>query len=407
MEVNKLSSIDLTYYIFIIIFLCIFLFLTSFKFYYSIVFIGISLIFLLSKRKIYINHNLQFYSLLTFIIISFAGLFYGKTPANGGREYFLYLFTSFVIYYFLISMEGWIGFFIESLKAISLIVAISGLFQILLPNFLFKINNLIMTDFYYYSFLNFFEKKILVGMTHNPGVSGFMFCILLFYYFLKHIYAKKLTSKIFYLFLFFFIYIMLFATQKRGLLLYTISIFVILLWLRSKNKIKAFFPALFIILLFSYLLFNTEFGISMIEKTIQQDDITTGRMPVFQIMWDDFKKYPFFGNGTYTTVDVIYLFNGHNIYLQILREQGLFGFIAFISFVLWNLIKTYNLIKLFGNSIEKFYLEFSFSIQCLFIMWGVSGNPLYDIYPFIIYLIGCAISYKLLELKEVKKGYVY
>lgn len=71
------------------------------------------------------------------------------------------------------------------------------------------------------------------------------------------------------------------------------------------------------------------------------DNSVTARLSLLKVAWAKFKERPIFGNG-YRGLEQEYLSlgkdkntNPHNIYLQILAELGLIGFIIFVSFFLF------------------------------------------------------------------------
>ena len=109
------------------------------------------------------------------------------------------------------------------------------------------------------------------------------------------------------------------------------------------------------------------------------NNITTGRDVFYEkaisnFLQSDFKNY-LIGKGTASA----YLINGtglHNVFLQILYDNGIFVILIFLSFFVLNL----------KNAVKKRYF-ISISMQLVFLIYCMSGNPLYDYYFFIPYLI--------------------
>ena len=65
-----------------------------------------------------------------------------------------------------------------------------------------------------------------------------------------------------------------------------------------------------------------------------------------------------------------------------------------LSWMLSNIIGAIRLlIDKIKTGKDSYYLAVSVSIQLLFLGWGFTGNPLYDVYPLIIYMIGVGITY--------------
>lgn len=88
--------------------------------------------------------------------------------------------------------------------------------------------------------------------------------------------------------------------------------------------------------------------------------------------------------------------NVHNIYLQLLCEEGIFLSVAFFAFFVLSFmhalsaLKQTRVLKLSG--INESLLLFSIYIQAFFLLYGLTGNPLYDA-PFLFpYVFGCAIG---------------
>lgn len=111
-----------------------------------------------------------------------------------------------------------------------------------------------------------------------------------------------------------------------------------------------------------------------------------------------FKEKPILGIG-WSNFRELYAFRGthvHCIYLQILCETGLVGFCIFMVFFLTRLLRTFSAVKesrFMDTSIENGWVKFSLFIQIYFLLYGITGNPLYDIEETIIYFFAIGISY--------------
>lgn len=123
-----------------------------------------------------------------------------------------------------------------------------------------------------------------------------------------------------------------------------------------------------------------------------------GRKQLYEQALRFFKENPFFGIG-WTNFKVMYSFRSthvHCIYLQLLCETGLVGFGIFVTFFATRLMNTLSLIRkkgLTGGMIEGGWIKFSFFIQLYFLLYGITGNPLYDIEETIMYFFAIGISY--------------
>lgn len=100
----------------------------------------------------------------------------------------------------------------------------------------------------------------------------------------------------------------------------------------------------------------------------------------------------YFGN-TYS-ISGIQAFLTHNIYVGLLAETGSIGFALVVLFLLYNLHCTVRLrksVKYMGDS-EMFYVwKYSVLIQLWFIIYGFTGNGIYDVTEMFLYLTGVAM----------------
>lgn len=111
-----------------------------------------------------------------------------------------------------------------------------------------------------------------------------------------------------------------------------------------------------------------------------------------------FKQNPIFGIGwrqfRYTANNV----SGndvHNVYLQLLTETGMFGFMIFISFFAMNYVRTFKLIynELRKTDVQTYLpIYFSLGYQTFFLLYCFTGNPLYDIQLRTLYFVCCGVT---------------
>ena len=83
------------------------------------------------------------------------------------------------------------------------------------------------------------------------------------------------------------------------------------------------------------------------------------------------------------------------MYLQLLCETGLVGFIFYFGIMLWTIYTTIKIIAKFKYKVEEeYYMYFSLGYQAFFLLYCFSGNPLYDIQCYALYFlcIGVTIS---------------
>lgn len=100
--------------------------------------------------------------------------------------------------------------------------------------------------------------------------------------------------------------------------------------------------------------------------------------PIFGLGWRGF-RYTF---QQYSTIDQLY--DTHNIYLQLLCETGIVGFTVVMTAFITTYARTAKLlfrIKRNNNELmakTRLFLCFSAMVQTFFLLYGLTGNPLYD-----------------------------
>lgn len=148
-----------------------------------------------------------------------------------------------------------------------------------------------------------------------------------------------------------------------------------------------FFPALLNIL--------TRF-----QMTMERGDITSGRGELYQECFEMFQSNPLFGTGwgSYTYYTRSTLLSAHNVYFQLLAENGILLSIPFFCFIFGNyshVVKVSSKANIFVQNNQKAELAMLASAlftQTFFILYCLTGNPLYDFQMFFPYILSCAIG---------------
>ena len=250
----------------------------------------------------------------------------------------------------------------------------------------------------------------LAGFTPNPGFVAGHISVSLFAYICfreQNSYKGKNLIQIVFLLL------SLMLTGKRGHLLFVILCCVLVYLSASNNKKrgrlwKVFFFFTFVIILF--MVFKDLLGnipiVSRLVDTISQlllgEDITNGRSKMYVWAIENFKNHPIFGIGwgqakamSQGSVLITKSMDIHNVYLQLLCETGLLGFLIVVPTMLFCFIKTRKCYLSLSNnnaSIWTKLLKFSMMYQFFFLLYCFSGNPLYDHNYRIMYLFCCIIT---------------
>ena len=248
-----------------------------------------------------------------------------------------------------------------------------------------------------------------VGFTAGHVCAGLMLCFSQFFS-KQHLNRKKLIFEIL------FLMATLFLTNKRGhmLALFIVAVVIYLVSAQGSTRFTRFNKILVIgVIGLVVLLLGGEAlsfipGFNRIAETITGlmvgEDVTSGRSGLYEFAKQMIRQHTWDGIGwgqfrlnTIGNVTVSTQLDVHNIYLQSLCEMGIICFVFLMIALAAFLIKTYKLItaenkKQEGDPVIKMLLLFSLAYQIFFLIYGLTGNPLYDHNYIILYMFACAIS---------------
>ena len=203
-------------------------------------------------------------------------------------------------------------------------------------------------------------------------------------------------------------------TGKRGPLLavaFTLLLFYSLYHASDKNfakKLLKFFGVLLgigmlLLVLYRFVPALATF-VTRFQETMSQGDVTMNRTSFWNLAWAQFKQHPLFGIGWFQFNRVSMEQLGieafaHNIYLEILCENGVIGTCIVLGFFLCNAIfaiRTFVKIrtgKICCTKNVQYRIAFAVCMQVFFLFYGMTGNPLYDQITNIPYFLSCALCY--------------
>ena len=221
----------------------------------------------------------------------------------------------------------------------------------------------------------------LAGITGQTGQAA-LYCVT--FIFCANSYAKQ--KRIYYALLI-PAFIALFLTQKRSFLFLSMALTIVSILSgikQSTRKYGVIAGVMWMIVVLAvasggYLIIDKFFDISGFLSKAEKGSLS-GRDILWKDMFALFVERPLFGVGFYSTDNLLGM-TGHNIYLQLLCENGLFGavpfyvaIIYFSGFVLC--LKTKEITSTFSK------LNFLFMI-----LYGFLGNPIYEFTHIIIILM--------------------
>lgn len=214
----------------------------------------------------------------------------------------------------------------------------------------------------------------------------------------------------------------LLLTAKRAHLIFMIIAIIITITISVSNKIvinriaKTSISALLVII-FSFVIYSSinsdenspikEFVNNLgatFTGLLEGEDITSGRTILYRYAYELFSDSPITGIGWKEFINhSVGLINSqvgshpHNIYLQLLTEIGIVGFVLFMVPVIYFYYKTYRLLRFLSiNSCKhekwRYGVQFSFYSQTFFVLYGLTGNLITDYSFLLFYFFACSIS---------------
>lgn len=229
----------------------------------------------------------------------------------------------------------------------------------------------------------------------------------------------------------------LILTSKRAHLAFGLVSFVIAYFVyNSRKSINSFGKLLFVSAISICVMYLVSFVNSDVLDVfarfseMSSDDTMNGRSGFYTLCIDMFRSSPLTGHGwgSYTIrfnqtgegaryyAGGFKTMNAHNVYLQILAEEGLLGcIILFTTLFVALYIGVRQLLKLnrlfllcCSDCINNYrtLLAASIGLQLFFLMYCFTGNPLYDMQMYIPYLfalgIECSVNYRIKTLSNAK-----
>lgn len=226
---------------------------------------------------------------------------------------------------------------------------------------------------------------------------------------------KKIRDNVKYIVIAGLAFAALLLTGKRGVLIFCICsiIFTYLLCSRKKlgKLVKIFIIAIVAVGILQMLSeVIPEIGYTFERfQLVGEDTASQERFAMWELAIQKFKNHPIIGNGFWSFKDFYHdnlsqyyhssvqgydRLNAHNVYLQLLCENGIVGEVIYLSAVGLMLAKTIKLIRnmyQFDSMELRFAALFSLCIQIFYCIYSVSGNCLYDV-VFYFYALAMAIT---------------
>lgn len=261
--------------------------------------------------------------------------------------------------------------------------------------------------------VNWYNQGYMLGITNHYSTNGMYLAIGVGAYFAKLLPDFK-NKRIWACLL--IVLLALLLTGKRGPLLFAVgSVVVVMYFYKSDKPNGRILKILAVVAIGVAAALIASIWVPQILNVVQRfidqsedGDVSAGRGPLFALAIQLFKEKPLLGWGWGSYPYIYYEHLGkyeysfqqrhaHNIYLQLLSEVGIIGFTAFCIFFIWQVYKALKLYRDYRKGIiclpmsAAEVLPFAVYSQVFFLMYGMTGNPLYDVIVLFPYLLGCII----------------
>lgn len=211
----------------------------------------------------------------------------------------------------------------------------------------------------------------------------------------------------------------LLLTGKRMLLAVPVIIFtVMLLFSKRRNKSATLLLSLALVIAIVFIALNVmPKSIVVFDRfTMYEDDTLRGRDLLWTYALLIFKSNPLIGCGfgAYNTLasslglttgsGAIWSTNAHNIYIQLLAETGIIGTLLFSIWMFKSLIDAIKLNKIIEvvdteTQHDKVFTYFCIFVQCVILLYGLTGNPIYVVNELMLY------GFSIVALGKIRKKY--
>lgn len=188
---------------------------------------------------------------------------------------------------------------------------------------------------------------------------------------------------------------------KRAHLVFSLGACFLIYWIsNNKNQLKRIKKVFGMIIISAVIMVIVVNQIPALANTFERfietassGDFLMSRGKFFLEAIEQFKANPIVGAGWRTMMNDVIGHDVHNIYLQLLAENGLLGFLFYVSMLIYGMIIS---TKEFGwasrnrdkiSSDSYALLAFATLYIYFFVIYGMTGNPLYDEQTYYVFMI--------------------
>lgn len=260
--------------------------------------------------------------------------------------------------------------------------------------------------------LNQYSMGAMPGLTHHYSTNGMLVSVGTIIYACYALCYKQKKD----IFLFLVAVVALLLTGKRAHVLFgLLALYVTYYVYNAEKKQNRVVKSVGIVIVSAIAFFIASYFVPGLAVVIgrfadaaETGDATLGRTTVWLKALETVAQHPLFGMGwEQFSESGGWTWNIHNIYVQLLVEVGIVGFLVYCSWFVFFLMSSWKNLTYLRTHKKRFTVadtcavSFCLAMQILFLMYGFTGNPLYDQAMFVPYFAACAITqYYRRKLKE-------
>jgi O-antigen ligase len=326
---------------------------------------------------------------------------------------FLVYFSLFLlIQLYLNRSNAWHEVALKYIYILSLLLVFFTYIQYLFPDFYFANVLPIFTPEEREIVLWLHAEHGMVGLTNQTGYNAFLMNLGLIVLLNKLLASKKSVFNFKKLTMFFlsivYVVAIILLAQKRSFIFVIVIEVIVLLFAKyeilKKIKYNRLFRTLFLVVLVIFIalapIFLKNLLVTLSDKYDSIDDFLSGRINIYKVGLSMFQSNYILGYGMASTPVFLEAEHGmqfqqmHNIYLQILAELGVVGFVIFTGLFVFYFNLTLKMIRAHRNSGERnsmTHLLTSLLVQTSWLVYGMSGNTLTVTNQLLVYIVFCSV----------------
>lgn len=328
-----------------------------------------------------------------------------------------------IVYYFLLvvlivsmrNSENWVKSFVDFMYWISLLHAVATLLFAVSPSSFDWYTSHFLAHDYYVEAMARYQKGTISGLCVNYGANAGILAMGTGIAIVKFMWpSENANRKRPWIPVLIRLAGLLFTGKRSPVLLMVVAIAIIYIFIeKGKTNSKVFKITLIgivaVLAVYIGAMFIPQLQV-LVGRLMDSDDWSTlgGRTELYELAISMWKQNPIFGQGwnayklvSANSIGKVYAsqysrMQTHNIYLQLLSEVGIVGLTAFVALFIYPLLKTFSETRKYSlngflndNEEEKKNLLSVIYMLLFFMLYGMTGNPLYDAYMYFLAFICC------------------